>query len=155
MAITHANQPVRTLVPIRMDRLPWAHFHWMVVLGLGVSWILDGLEIQLVSASGFKDSLGMSSEDIGFTATIYLIGQVCGALFFGRLTDRWGRKKLFIITLDIYLVGSGIAGLAWAPWFLLSGVLSQVWGSAVNILRSIRRSTNSFPPNIVVGSISP
>ena len=118
MATPHSNQTVRTLVPIRMDRLPWAHFHWMVVLGLGVSWILDGLEIQLVSASGFKDSLGMSSEDIGFTATIYLIGQVCGALFFGRLTDRWGRKKLFIITLGIYLVGSGIAGLAWAPWFL-------------------------------------
>jgi MFS family permease len=118
MATTHSNQPVRTLVPVRMDRLPWAHFHWMVVLGLGVSWILDGLEIQLVSASGFKDSLGMSSADIGFTATIYLIGQVCGALFFGRLTDRWGRKKLFIITLGIYLVGSGIAGLAWTPWFL-------------------------------------
>ena len=118
MATTHSNQPVRSIVPIRMDRLPWAHFHWMVVLGLGVSWILDGLEIQLVSASGFKDSLGMSSADIGFTATIYLIGQVCGALFFGRLTDRWGRKKLFIITLGIYLVGSGIAGLAWAPWFL-------------------------------------
>jgi MFS family permease len=118
MATTFANQPVRTLVPLRMDRLPWAHFHWMVVLGLGVSWILDGLEIQLVSASGFKESLGMSSEEIGFTATIYLIGQVCGALFFGRLTDRWGRKKLFIITLFIYLIGSGIAGLAWAPWFL-------------------------------------
>jgi MFS family permease len=118
MATPHSNQSVRTLVPIRMDRLPWAHFHWMVVLGLGVSWILDGIEIQLVSASGFKDSLGMSSADIGFTATIYLIGQVCGALLFGRLTDRWGRKKLFIITLGIYLVGSGIAGLAWTPWFL-------------------------------------
>jgi MFS family permease len=60
----------------------------------------------------------MSSADIGFTATIYLIGQVCGALFFGRLTDQWGRKKLFIVTLGIYLIGSGIAGLAWAPWFL-------------------------------------
>jgi MFS family permease len=118
MTTALADQSVRTLVPIRMDRLPWAHFHWMVVLGLGVSWILDGLEIQLVSASGLKDSLGMSSADNGFTATIYLIGQVCGALFFGRLTDRWGRKKLFIITLGIYLVGSGIAGLAWAPWFL-------------------------------------
>ena len=118
MAKIISNQPVRTLVPIRMDRLPWAQFHWMVVLGLGVSWILDGLEIQLVSASGFKESLGMTSEEIGFTATVYLIGQVCGALFFGRLTDRWGRKKLFIITLAIYLVGSGVAGLAWTPWFL-------------------------------------
>ena len=115
---TESDRVVRTLIPARMDRLPWAGFHWMVVLGLGVSWILDGIEIQLVSASGFKDTLGMSSEDVGFTGTVYLIGQVVGALVFGRLTDRWGRKKLFIITLAIYLVGSGVAGLAWTPWFL-------------------------------------
>ena len=117
-AATAGERPVRSLIPARMDRLPWARFHWMVVIGLGVSWILDGIEIQLVSASGFKDTLGMSSEDVGFTGTVYLIGQVVGALVFGRLTDRWGRKKLFILTLAIYLVGSGIAGLAWAPWFL-------------------------------------
>jgi len=117
MAITD-NTPIRSLIPVRMDRLPWARFHWMVVLGLGVSWILDGIEISLVSASGFKESLGMSAEAVGFTGTIYLIGQVVGALIFGRLTDRWGRKKLFIITLGIYLIGSGVAGLAWAPWVL-------------------------------------
>ena len=117
-AATAGERPVRSLVPARMDRLPWARFHWMVVLGLGVSWILDGIEIQLVSASGFKDSLGMTSEDVGFTGTVYLIGQVVGALVFGRLTDRWGRKKLFILTLAIYLVGSGVAGFAWTPWFL-------------------------------------
>ena len=117
-AVTSGPSPVRSLIPARMDRLPWARFHWMVVLGLGVSWILDGIEIQLVSASGFKDSLGMSAEDVGFTGTIYLIGQVVGALVFGRLTDRWGRKKLFISTLAIYLVGSGLAGFATAPWFL-------------------------------------
>jgi MFS family permease len=101
-----------------MDRLPWAKFHWMVVVGLGVSWILDGLEIQLVSAAGFQKSLGMSSEQVGLAGTIYLIGQVVGALTFGRLTDRWGRKKLFIVTLAIYLVGSGVAGLAWNVWWL-------------------------------------
>ncbi len=117
-AATAGKRPVRSLIPARMDRLPWARFHWLVVLGLGVSWILDGIEIQLVSASGFKDSLGMSSEDVGFTGTVYLIGQVVGALVFGRLTDRWGRKKLFILTLAIYLVGSGMAGFATAPWFL-------------------------------------
>ncbi len=109
---------IRSLIPVRMDRLPWAHFHWMVVLGLGVSWILDGIEISLVSASGFKDTLGMSSEDVGKVGMVYLFGQVIGALIFGRLTDRWGRKKLFIITLAIYLIGSGVAGLAWTPWFL-------------------------------------
>ena len=117
-AATAGERPVRSLIPARMDRLPWARFHWLVVIGLGVSWILDGIEIQLVSASGFKDSLGMSSEDVGFTGTVYLIGQVAGALVFGRLTDRWGRKKLFILTLAIYLVGSGMAGFATAPWFL-------------------------------------
>jgi MFS family permease len=101
-----------------MDRLPWARFHWLVVVGLGVSWILDGLEIQLVSTAGFQKSLGMSSAEVGFAGTVYLIGQVVGALTFGRLTDKWGRKKLFIITLAIYLIGSGIAGLAWTPWFL-------------------------------------
>ena len=109
---------VKSLIPFRMDRLPWSRFHWMVIVGLGVSWILDGLEIQLVSNAGFQDSLGMSSTEVGFAGTIYLIGQVVGALTFGRLTDTLGRKKLFIITLAIYLVGSGVAGLAWTPWFL-------------------------------------
>ena len=109
---------MRSLIPWRMDRLPWAKFHWMVVVGLGVSWILDGLEVQLVSVAGFKETLGMSSTEVGLAATVYLVGQVVGALTFGRLTDSWGRKKLFIITLAIYLIGSGIAGLAWSPWWL-------------------------------------
>lgn len=112
------NAAVSSLVPTRMDRLPWARFHWMVVVGLGVSWILDGIEIQLISASGYKESLGMSSAEVGLAGTIYLIGQVVGALVFGRLTDRWGRKRLFITTLAIYLIASGIAGFAWTPWFL-------------------------------------
>jgi MFS family permease len=95
-----------------MDRLPWTRFHWSVVTGLGVSWILDGLEIQLVAANGYADALHMDAGQVGLTGTIYLVGQVVGALVFGRLTDRLGRKKLFIITLAIYLLGSGIAGLA-------------------------------------------
>ena len=117
-AAAQSGGGLRSLVPARLDRLPWAKFHWMVVVGLGVSWILDGLEIQLVSTAGFQKSLGMSSTEVGLAGTVYLIGQVVGALTFGRLTDRWGRKKLFIITLAIYLVGSGVAGLAWTPWFL-------------------------------------
>lgn len=112
------HQPVRSTVPARMDRLPWTRFHWSVVTGLGVSWILDGLEIQLVAANGYAKSLGMNAAEVGLTGTIYLVGQVVGALYFGRLTDRLGRKKLFIITLAIYLIGSGIAGLAPAMWFL-------------------------------------
>ncbi|MBO0811077.1 MAG: MFS transporter [Microlunatus sp.] len=95
-----------------MDRLPWTRFHWSVVLGLGVSWILDGLEIQLVSAGGFQNSLHMSTSQVQSTATVYLVGQVVGALVFGRMTDSIGRKRLFILTLAIYLAGSGLAGLS-------------------------------------------
>jgi MFS family permease len=109
---------VRSLIPVRMDRLPWARFHWLVVFGLGTAWILDGLEIQLVASAGYQHTLHMSSTQVGFTGTIYLVGQVVGALFFGRLTDTWGRKRLFVITLAIYLVGSGVAGLAWSTWWL-------------------------------------
>jgi MFS family permease len=110
--------PQVSLVPARMDRLPWTRFHWSIVIGLGVSWILDGLEIQIVSAAGYQSTLHMDSVQVGFTGTIYLIGQVVGALFFGRLTDKIGRKRLFILTLAIYLVASGIAGFSFAVWFL-------------------------------------
>ncbi len=115
---TAGSGPLTSTVPARMDRLPWTRFHWSVVVGLGVSWILDGLEIQLVSTAGFQNTFHMTSAQVGFTGTIYLIGQVLGALFFGRLTDKLGRKRLFILTLAIYLIGSGIAGLAPAVWFL-------------------------------------
>jgi MFS family permease len=121
-----ATEPraVRSLIPARMDRLPWTRFHWMVVVGLGVSWILDGLEIQLVADVGSilteeESGLGISSTQVGLLASVYLVGQVVGALVFGRLTDRLGRRRLFILTLAIYLVGSGLAGLSWNLWSFL------------------------------------
>jgi MFS family permease len=95
-----------------MDRLPWSRFHWLVVFGLGVSWILDGLEIQIIASNGFAKDLDMGPAQVTLAGTIYLIGQVLGSLYFGRLSDRLGRKKLFIITLAIYLIGSGLAGLS-------------------------------------------
>lgn len=113
---------VRSLVPARMDRLPWTRFHWLIVVGLGVSWILDGIEIQIVSSMGGPlqdaDALHLTSGQVGAMASWYLAGQVVGALVFGRLTDRLGRKKLFILTLAIYLLGSGLAGFSWNAWSL-------------------------------------
>jgi len=108
----------RSLVPARMDRLPWTRFHWMVIVGLGISWVLDGLEIQIVSNAGFKAEFHMNAAQVGALGTTYLVGEVVGALVFGRLSDKLGRRKLFILTLLIYLVGSAIAGLSPAIWFL-------------------------------------
>jgi MFS family permease len=108
----------RSLVPVRMDRLPWTRFHWMVIVGLGISWVLDGLEIQIVSNAGFQHEFHMNAGQVGWVGSIYLIGEVVGALVFGRLSDKLGRRKLFILTLLIYLAGSGIAGLSPAVWFL-------------------------------------
>ncbi len=101
---------VRTNVPARMDRLPWSRWHWLVVVSLGITWILDGLEVTIIGAIGsqLKDplTLHLTDLDIGFAATAYLIGEVVGALFFGRLTDKLGRKKLFMITLVVYLIAT-------------------------------------------------
>jgi MFS family permease len=108
---------VRSLVPARMDRLPWSRFHWLIVVGLGFSWVLDGLEVQIVAANGYAQTLGMGPAEVGLAGTFYLLGQVTGALVFGRLTDRLGRKNLFLISLAVYLVGSALAGFAFAPWF--------------------------------------
>jgi MFS family permease len=118
-ATASSQQTHRSLVPARMDRLPWARFHWMVVVGLGISWVLDGLEIQIVSNAGFQNEFHMSSAQVGLVGTVYLVGEVVGALVFGRLSDKLGRRKLFILTLFIYLAGSAIAGLSPAVWFLL------------------------------------
>jgi len=109
-----------TDVPARLDRLPWARFHWLVITALGITWILDGLEVTLVGslASAITDSprLQIDSAQFGLTASAYLAGAVSGALFFGWLTDRLGRKKLFTITVLIYLVATIASGCAWNFW---------------------------------------
>ena len=103
---------VRSLVPARMDRLPWTRFHTRLVTSLGTAWVLDGLEITLAgSVAGVltnTDTLHLSSAAVGAIATVYLVGEVFGALVFGRLSDSLGRRKLFTVTLAVYLVGSGL-----------------------------------------------
>ena len=123
--------------------MPWSRFHWMVIVGLGTAWILDGLEIQIVAAGGFaEDARHERRRRSASPGTIYLLGQVAGALIFGRLTDTLGRKKLFIITLAIYLIGSGVAGLSPDVWFLSSSASSPAWASAASTPRSTPPSTS-------------
>ncbi|MGA8245806.1 MAG: MFS transporter [Nocardioides sp.] len=114
---------VTTDIPARLDRLPWARWHWMIVIGLGTVWILDGLEVTIVGSMSdalrpSSTGLGMSSWDIGFAGAIYVAGACLGALVFGQLTDRFGRKRLFMITLAVYLVGTVLTALSMNPtWY--------------------------------------
>jgi MFS family permease len=109
-----------TLVPARLDRLPWTRFHSMIVIGLGVTWVLDGLEVTIVGAvSGVLQSpatLGFTAPEIGAIASFYLIGAVLGALVFGWLTDRYGRRLLFFVTLSVYLAGVLLTAFSWDFW---------------------------------------
>jgi MFS family permease len=111
---------IRTTIPARMDRLPWSRFHWLVVVGLGTVWILDGLEVTIVGAIGSRltepdSGLGLTTAQVGLAAAIYVAGACVGALVFGYLTDRFGRKKLFIITLGLYLVATVLTAFSFTP----------------------------------------
>ena len=101
---------IQTTVPARLDALPWSRWHWKVVIALGVSWLLDGLEVTVVGSLGpalqRPDTLALTAADIGWAGSAYIGGAVLGALYFGRLADRLGRKRLFLMTLVVYLVGS-------------------------------------------------
>ena len=115
---TPAGGGIRSLVPARIDRLSWSRFHTMMVVALGVAWVLDGLEVSIASnvSPYLTDprSLGISTGSVAFSVgTIYLLGQVFGALVFGNLSDRWGRRNLFMVTLAVYLIGGGLSALTW------------------------------------------
>src|SRR3954469_15043904 len=97
---------IRTRIPARLDRLPWSRFHWRIVIGLGTVWILDGLEVTIVGSISSRltekgSGIAISTSQIGTAAAVYVAGACLGALFFGHLADRIGRKKLFILTLAI------------------------------------------------------
>jgi MFS family permease len=108
---------IRSLIPARIDRLSWAPFHTRMVLALGTAWVLDGIEITIAGAVAAvlteKATLGISSTQAGAIATVYLLGEVFGALFFGRLSDALGRKNLFVVTLGVYLAGNALTAATW------------------------------------------
>src|SRR3954468_20743208 len=128
-----ADRTVETNIPARLDRLPWSRWHWLIVVGLGTVWILDGLEVTIVGAIASrlqdKAALGLSASQIGFAATLYVVGACLGALFFGRLTDKMGRKLLFMVTLGVYLIAT--VATAFAPSFLWFGICRFFTGAGI------------------------
>ncbi|WP_345519447.1 MFS transporter [Nocardioides conyzicola] len=121
---------ITTNIPGRLDRLPWARWHWMVVIGLGTVWILDGLEVTIVGSMSealkpTDTGLGLSSFDIGLAGAVYVAGACFGALFFGQLTDRFGRKKLFLITLGVYIAATVLTAFSMTPlWYFCARFLT-------------------------------
>lgn len=121
---------IDTDIPARMDRLPWARWHWLVVIGLGTVWILDGLEVTIVGSmsdalKSTDTGLGLSSSQIGLAGAVYVAGACVGALFFGQLTDRFGRKKLFLITLGVYIFATVLTAFSMNPmWYFAARFLT-------------------------------
>jgi MFS family permease len=125
-ASKHQLWTIDTNIPARLDRLPWSRWHWKILVGLGTVWILDGLEVTIVGSiagaiSAKGSGLNISAADIsGLAASLYVAGACFGALVFGRLTDVFGRKKLFMITLAVYLLATFATAFAWTPiWFFV------------------------------------
>ncbi|WP_034271389.1 MFS transporter [Actinospica robiniae] len=133
------SRGIKSLVPARIDRLVWSRFHTRMVVALGVAWILDGLEVSIASnITPFltdPGSLGMSNGSVAFSVgTIYLLGEVFGALFFGNLSDRWGRKNLFMITLGVYLLGGAMTALTWGKgegWVIYLNLTRFIAGAGI------------------------
>ncbi|MFF9000177.1 MFS transporter [Streptomyces achromogenes] len=117
------GRTITTNIPARLDRLPWSRWHWTIVIGLGTVWILDGLEVTVVGniASRLSESgsgLAISSGQVtGVAAALYVAGACSGALFWGRLTDRFGRRNLFMITLAVYLAATALTAVSWQAWW--------------------------------------
>src|SRR3954467_460454 len=113
---------VETRIPARLDRLPWAKFHWMIIIGLGTVWILDGLEVTMVGSVASRltekgSGIVLDASQIGTAAAFYVGGACLGALFFGQLTDRFGRKKLFLLTLGVYIIATIATAFSFSPLY--------------------------------------
>ncbi len=125
-AEAHQLGTIETNIPARLDRLPWSRWHWRILVGLGTVWILDGLEVTIVGSiagaiSAKGSGIDISAADVaGWAASMYVAGACVGALLFGRLTDMFGRKKLFMITLGVYLAATIATAFAWSPIFFFA-----------------------------------
>jgi MFS family permease len=117
-----SGHTIQTDIPARLDRLPWSRFHLLIVAALGITWVLDGLEVTIVGSIGpmlqDKTTLGLTAQDIGSIASLYVAGAVTGALMFGWLTDRFGRRMIFNITLGVYVLGVILSACSWNFWSL-------------------------------------
>jgi MFS family permease len=114
------GETIESYVPARLDALPWSSWHWLIIVSLGATWILDGLEVTLAGALGAvltrPETLALTPAEVGASATSYLAGAVAGALLFGYETDRFGRKKLFFVTVAVYLIGTALSAFSWNFW---------------------------------------
>lgn len=146
-----------TDIPGRLDRLPWSRWHWRVVIALGVAWVLDGLEVTLVGAIGGvlerPDTLGLSAAQIGGAGSLYIGGAVLGALLFGRLADRLGRKKLFLVTLAVYTAATLATALS--PNFAFFALCRFVTGLGIGgEYAAINSAIDELVPARVRGRVS-
>jgi MFS family permease len=157
----HAGAPrlktITTNIPARLDRLPWSKWHWTILLGLGTVWILDGLAVTIVGAIGGRLSehgsgLELTASQVGAAGSAYIVGACVGALFFGRMADKIGRKRLFMITLGVFLAGSVLTAFSTTfIWFLVCRVIT---GSGVGgEYSAIHSAVDELIPARVRGSV--
>src|SRR5436190_9568717 len=159
MAQTEAAtlQTIETQIPARLDRLPWSKWHWMVIIGLGTVWILDGLAVTIVGAIGGRltengAGLELTAAQVGAAGSAYIVGACLGALYFGRLADRIGRKRLFMLTLAIFLAGSVLTAFSMNfVWFLACRFIT---GSGVGgEYSAIHSAVDELIPSRVRGAV--
>lgn len=124
---------IESYIPARLDGLRWSRWHWLIVLSLGATWILDGLEVTLAGSLGAiltrPETLALTDAEVGASATFYLAGAVIGALLFGYFTDRFGRKKLFFVTVAVYLTGTALSAFSWN--FTSYGLFRALTGAGI------------------------